>query len=83
MRLRGQGRFQHALQQCTKGWIARRVGSDHQGIREAPNQSFDVRAVAPGGRSTQDNVVLSGVAQKQRFERGEQCDEEGDPFLPA
>ena len=51
--------------------VPREVGTQHQAVDEEADDVFEFRAIAVGAVSTDNNVVLAGVAEQQRLEGGQ------------
>ena len=73
----------HPIDQRRERRIARQVGPQRQRVHEQTDDAIELRPSAARDGRADDDVVLAGIAQHQRLERGEQHDEHTGGVQPG
>src|SRR3972149_7683580 len=83
MRISPQGYLSHPTEQLPECGIARKIGTQRQGIGEESDQPLNLTSIAVGNRRAYHDVVLSGVSVQHSLEGRQQGHEQSDPLLTA
>src|SRR2546427_12357105 len=60
-----QGHIANALQKFTKGRIAGQISTQHKGVCENSNQTFQLSSIAVGYGRANANVIFPGITVQQ------------------
>ncbi len=82
VRVRAERHLAHPAEQLAEGQLRGEVGAQHQVVDEGAHQALQLGAAAAGDGGADADVLLAGVAVKQRLEAGEQH-HEGSAALAA
>ncbi len=74
---RPEGGLSDPCQQLPESGVATHVRSHNQIVYKKADQRFRFRPIAPGDRSSDDDIVLPGVPVQQRLKRRDQRHEKG------
>jgi hypothetical protein len=80
MGVRLQRRFAHLPHELAERHLARHMTAQDEGVDEETDQVFGCRMRSTCRGGADQNIFLTGVAEEQRLERGQQRHERGDPF---
>ena len=83
MRVSAEGRFPHLPEQLLEARVVVEVCLEHDHVDEKPDERFELRAIAAGDRSADEDIFLFGVTAEQCVKAGHQRHEERRTLAPA